>query len=123
MTKEERLEKKFWKDINKLCKKCSKSCKQSSKVLVIDCPGFTKMNGKEREIAKAEERINGRSQYDHLYSCKSGKIDKLMAEGKNVQQITMLLHITLKQLHAHLWHLRKYHNVKVSIKNKEIIYG
>ena len=34
------IEKEWWAEINKLCKRCKKECKQSNKVTVLDCPSY-----------------------------------------------------------------------------------
>ncbi len=37
------MEKWWWNDYNKICKKCVKSCKQSNKVILTQCKGYEKI--------------------------------------------------------------------------------
>jgi hypothetical protein len=44
----ERWERWWWKNVNKACERCTKSCKQSDKVTLCACPQFEK---KEKDDA------------------------------------------------------------------------
>ena len=56
MTKEEReFHKIFWKDFNDKCNNCTKECKQSARVKVMQCPKREKI--KEEIIETKSEDI------------------------------------------------------------------
>ena len=42
----------FWAKINKLCQDCTKSCKQSYKVTVCQCPSYEGIASKARRTSK-----------------------------------------------------------------------
>jgi len=106
MRQEKKFEKKFWGKLNEICIKCSKTCKQSAKVKILECPSFEKAD--KKEVKKNIDSMT-KSRWGHRLSSVSGKIDKLIDEGQNMKQICMLLHITEARLKGHLRHLNKDH--------------
>lgn len=103
---EKRFNQKFWKKVNKICLTCRNDCKQSSFVEIVECPHFKKLpNNEIHEVMKNLQR----SKFGHYFSCKSGKMDKLLLEGKTHKQICMFLHISESRLKSHINHLRKEH--------------
>jgi len=112
MSESTQFEKKWWKDLNELCLKCKKSCKQSSKAMIVECPSFEKKDG---ETIRKENSKSKRSKYGHLLSCITGKIDKLIEDGQNRNQIKMLLHIDDGRLDWHLKQLKKKFGVEIEI--------